>query len=205
MLQNRVDPFGDLILTPARGSWTGTRGILHNKEHQIIRPFKLKAWLTCQLQFKGRRRQVMAPDRYTSLFFLDEATSFAAGHRPCCECRREDFNRFKTAWLQGNPSYGFHQKTPIGEIDKILHRERIARDGSKVFGHADIHTLPDGAFIQIDKHAFLLKAGRIHRWTPSGYEASEAFPAEKMVRVLTPLSVLHAFRAGYAPQSAVIG
>ena len=104
MLQNRVDPFGNLIKTPARGSWLGNRGIIHNHNQEVVRPFKLKAWITCTLEFRGRKRQVMAPDRYTELFFLDEATSFAAGHRPCFECRREDALRFKSYWLKGNPA-----------------------------------------------------------------------------------------------------
>ncbi|MEO8821838.1 MAG: hypothetical protein ABI267_08810 [Ginsengibacter sp.] len=96
MLQNRVDPFGNIIKTTARGSWMGNRGILHNDQQQVLRPFKLKAWITCKLEFNGRKRPVMAPHRYTGLFFLDEATSFAAGHRPCFECRRQDYHKFKT-------------------------------------------------------------------------------------------------------------
>src|ERR1700730_14192737 len=103
-LQNRVDPFGRLIRTTARGAWMGNRGLIHNEYQQIVRTFRLKAWITCRLEFKGWYRKVMSPNRYTELFFLDEATAFSAGHRPCAECRREDFNRFKAAWLQGNSS-----------------------------------------------------------------------------------------------------
>src|ERR1700743_3660322 len=102
MLQNRVDPQGNIIKTTARGAWMGNRGQLHNEQRQIVRPFKLKAWLTCLLQFNGRKREVMSPQRYTELFFLDEATAFAAGHRPCFECRRKDYDLFKSFWLQGN-------------------------------------------------------------------------------------------------------
>ena len=124
-LQNRVDPFGQLIRTTARGAWMGNRGLIHNEHQQIIRPFRLKAWITCVLEFKGRHREVMTPNLYTELFFLDEATAFSAGHRPCAECRRADFNLFKAAWVQGNPLYMYNMKTPIGEIDEIMHRERI--------------------------------------------------------------------------------
>ena len=101
-MQNRVNPFGQIIETTARGLWMGTRGNIHNAERKIVRQFKLKAWITCRLEFKGRKRQMMMPNLYTELFFLDEATAFAAGHRPCCECRREDYNNFKAAWLKGN-------------------------------------------------------------------------------------------------------
>ncbi|HTJ10817.1 MAG TPA: hypothetical protein VL547_02270, partial [Dinghuibacter sp.] len=99
MLQNRVDPYGNIIFTPARGAWMGNRGLLHDAQQHIRRPFRLKAWIICVLQFKGRHRPVMAPGQYTELFFLDEATALSAGHRPCAECRREDFNRFKAAWI----------------------------------------------------------------------------------------------------------
>ena len=130
-LQNRVDPFGQLIRTSARGAWMGNRGLIHNEHQQIIRPYRLKAWITCVLEFKGRRREVMTPNLYTELFFLDEATAFSAGHRPCAECRRADFNRFKAAWVQANPLYMYNMKTPIGEIDEILQRERINPEGVK--------------------------------------------------------------------------
>src|ERR1700761_3400486 len=110
MLRNRVTPQGDIIKTPARGAWMGNRGVIHDEHKQIRRSFKLKAWITCLLQFKGRHREVMTPGRWTELFFFDEATAFSAGHRPCGECRRHDYRRFKAAWLEGNPQYAFTQK-----------------------------------------------------------------------------------------------
>ncbi|HEY0652814.1 MAG TPA: hypothetical protein VGD65_06790, partial [Chryseosolibacter sp.] len=113
MLQNRVDPFGSIISTAARGTWMGNRGVIHNEQKQITRPFKHKAWITCVLEFKDRRRTVMSPGRWTELFFMDEATAFAAGHRPCFECRREDAKRFKECWLKGNPSHQFSMSTSI--------------------------------------------------------------------------------------------
>src|SRR5882757_4708468 len=122
MLQNRVDPKGNIFKTSARGAWMGNRGVLHDGGKTILRPFRHKAWIICALQFKGRHRAIMAPNRWTELFFLDEATAFAAGHRPCFECRREDAVRFKAAWLRGNPEYGFDPKITIGKIDEVIHQ-----------------------------------------------------------------------------------
>src|SRR4051812_48029475 len=100
-LQNRVNPSGELFRSPARGTLMGNRGgAIHNREQEIVRQYKSRSWIACQLEFKGRRREVMSPGRYTELFFLDEATALAAGHRPCAECRRERFNAFKSAWKQ---------------------------------------------------------------------------------------------------------
>ncbi|HEY5746579.1 MAG TPA: hypothetical protein VIU12_10920 [Chryseolinea sp.] len=203
MLQNRVDPFGNLIKTKARGAWMGNRGVIHNESQEILRPFKLKAWIICKLQFKGRQRKIMSPNRWTELFFLDEATAFAAGHRPCFECRREDANKFKTQWLKGNPEYGFDQKTSIQKVDEIIHRERIDRKGSKVVFEEDIHTIPNGCFVVYDDAAFLVLNKVLFPWSPSGYGQSITFPDVDKIRILTPKSVVNAFRAGYLPEMAV--
>ena len=200
MLQNRVDPFGNLIKTLARGSWMGNRGILHNDEQEVLRPYKLNAWITCKLEFKGRRREVMAPKRYTELFFLDEATSFAAGHRPCFECRRNDYNRFKTLWIKGNPEYNFDEETPIKEIDDILHRERIDENNMKLTYEEDINAIPNGTFVLIDNKPYLVFGKNIYLWTPFGYEKGMALPASDTLTVLTPKSVVNTFRVGYLPQ-----
>jgi hypothetical protein len=203
MLQNRVDPFGNIIKTDARGLWMGNRGILHNHHKELQRLFKLKAWITCELEFKGRKREVMAPDRYTELFFMDEATSFAAGHRPCFECRRDDYKKFKTLWLKGNPEYGFNEKTSINELDKILHQERINRDGSKLTFEADIADLPDGVFVQYNQNAFLIFNRLMYLWSPSGYEKYGIGPDTDLLQVVTPRSILNTFKAGYLPQVAI--
>jgi hypothetical protein len=200
MLQNRVDPWGNIIKTTARGAWMGNRGLLHDEYQTIRRPFKLKAWITCVLQFKGRHRKVMSPRQYTELFFLDEATSFAAGHRPCFECRREDAKRFKSCWLKGNPEYGFNEDTPIGEIDNILHQERINRRGEKVSYEASIKDLPDGTFIEWEGIACLVANNKIFPWSPFGYEKEQTLPEGQRVKVLTPRSTVNAIRAGYVPQ-----
>jgi len=200
MLQNRVDPQGNIIKTSARGVWLGNRGQLHGDTKTILRPFKLKAWLICVLEFKDRHRQVMAPNLYTELFFFDEATAFAAGHRPCFECRRDDANRFKVAWLKGNPEYGFDHKVLIGKIDEIIHQERIDKKGSKVTFEAAIEDLPDGVFIQIDGESYLFVDRIIRHWTPFGYEEGIQLLVPKKVTVLTPRSVVNAFCSGYRPQ-----
>jgi hypothetical protein len=203
MLQNRVNPHGDIIKTPARGAWLGNRGQLHNKGKTILRPFKHRAWIICLLQFKGRHRQVMAPNLWTELFFLDEATAFAAGHRPCFECRREDARRFKVAWLLGNPEYGFQPNVLIGKIDEIIHRERISQDNIKITYETDISELPDGTFIEITNETYLLANKHIYKWTPAGYSEELPYPQNVKVRVLTPRSVVNAFRYGYGPQIAI--
>ncbi len=200
MLQNRVDPLGNLIRTPARGAWMGNRGLLHNDKQTIVRPFKLLAWITCQLEWKGWHRPIMAPGQYTELFFFDEATAFAAGHRPCFECRREDATRFKTAWIAGNPAYGFHAKTPIGQIDAIMHEERMDKQMQKRIHEVPTDQLSDGTFVIIDNNPWLVKGRHLHLWTPFGYEQERAMPSAATIAVLTPPSIINAFRAGYRPQ-----
>jgi hypothetical protein len=202
MLQNRVDPFGNLIKTRARGSWMGNRGILHNDQQQVLCPFKLKAWITCRLEFNGRKRQVMSPNRYTELFFLDEATSFAAGHRPCFECRRSDYHQFKSLWLKGNPEYRFNEKTPIKKIDDILHKERIDRHQSKVTYEEKIERIPNGSIVSIDDNPYLLFEKKMYLWTPFGYDKGIALPNTNKLTVLTPKSLVNTFRVGYLPQIA---
>jgi hypothetical protein len=202
MLQNRVDPFGNIIMTKARGAWMGNRGILHNDEQEVLRPYKLNVRITCKLDFKGRRREVMAPKRYTELFFLDEATSFAAGHRPCFECRRNDYNRFKTLWLKGNPQYNFDEKTTIKEIDDILHQERMDDNNTKVTYEENIDAIPNGTFVLIDNKPYLVFGKNIYLWTPFGYEKGMALPNVEKLTVLTPRSIVNTFRAGYLPQIA---
>lgn len=199
MLQNRVNPFGKYIKTTARGEWMGNRGVIH-KDKEITRVFKNKAWITCLLEFKGRKRAVMTPNRWTELFFLDEATSFAAGHRPCFECRKADAKRFKDCWIKANPEYHFNSKTSIKFIDEIIHRERIDREHKKITHYGRASELPEGTFIFMHDNSYVLKAGRLHRWTPFGYEDSITVPEDSTLAILTPRSIVNAFRAGYVPQ-----
>jgi len=199
-MQNRVNPFGCIIDTSARGTWLGNRGQLHGKGKTILRPFKHQAWIICLLEFKDRRRRIMAPNLWTELFFLDEATALAAGHRPCFECRRADAMRFKAAWIKGNPAYGYDLKTSIYKIDEILHRERIDDQQQKVTFTATIGELPNGTFIAIDQNPYLVKNHKIYQWTAFGYLKGECLSIETKVEVLTPFSVVNALKAenGYS-------
>lgn len=201
MLQNRVDPSGNFIVTNARGSFMGNRGVIH-KDKKIVKAFNHKAWITCLLEFKGRKRTVMTPGRWTELFFLDEATAFAAGHRPCFECRREDAMRFKSFWIQGNAAHNFHMRTSIQLIDNIIHAERIDHNKEKVIHQRRLSDLPAGTFVLLDDEPFVFNKNRLHRWTPFGYEGSIMFDPNSWLTVLTPSSFVNAFQAGYEPQVA---
>ena len=179
----------------------GNRGVIH-KDKQIVRVFRHNAWITCVLKFKGRKRTVMTPDRWTELVFLDEATAFAAGHRPCFECRRDDAQRFKSCWIAGNPEHHFSMKTSIRQVDEIIHQERIDRENNKVVHQRSSTDLPAGTFTMMNDDAYVFSNGRLHRWTPFGYEDSIAVPEASMLTVLTPRSIVNAFRAGYVPRAA---
>lgn len=131
-LQNRVNPFSKIIATPERGAFTGNRGVIHNIQKEIIKNHAVKYWITCLLKYKNMHRAVMTPNRWTELFFLDEATAFAAGHCPCGFCRHADFKRFKNLWIQANGAqYNFSGNTSMKEIDAIIHAERLDKTTSK--------------------------------------------------------------------------
>jgi hypothetical protein len=205
--QNRVTPFGELIATPARGTLMGNRGCLHDAEGRIVRHHVGKRWIHCLLQFKGRRRLVMTPGRYTELFFLDEATALAAGHRPCMECQRDRYLDFRRCWLAGQGRAAARQAPSVDELDTVLHTERLGADAQRR-GHVEAWArLPDGVMVADDARAYLLYQGRALPWTPGGYETARAdLPAA--LRVLTPRSVVAAIRAGYPVQphpSACVG
>jgi hypothetical protein len=192
-LQNRVDPFGKIFRTPARGTFMGNRGgALHTPEREIVRSFKSRRWIACVLEFRGRRRVVMTPGRYTELFFLDEAVAFAAGHRPCAECRRARYNDFKNAWHTRNAS--------ADEIDLELHPARIDKRKGKVTYSEKLGRLPNGCFVEIEGSAWLVWDGALLQWTPEGYARKISRPSEAMVTVLTPGPIVECFRRGYQPE-----
>src|SRR5581483_6518645 len=151
------------------------------------------AWLTCVLEFRGRRRKVMQRRSWTELFFLDEATAFAAGHRPCFYCRREDAMRFRAAWERGNRVSGAHAP----DIDAVLHRERFASSKKLHELPMKIEQLPDGAMVQAGEESFLIAQGKPLLWSPAGYRAAKG--GIKDVKLLTPPSIVRAFTAGYRP------
>ncbi|MEZ5731068.1 MAG: hypothetical protein R3D97_01935 [Paracoccaceae bacterium] len=194
--QNRVTPLGEIIADPARGLLMGNRGILHDDDGKMgHRTYRHRAWITCVLAFKNRRHPLAAPGRYTPLFFLDEAVAFAAGHRPCAECRRADYLRFRAAFAAGDGD-----QPGAVEIDRRLHAARVRpRVGTKVTFDAPIADLPDGSFIVTDTGAMLLWQDRMLPYRPAGYGAPLARPATGSVTVLTPAPVVEAFRNGYLP------
>ena len=190
-LQNRVTPYGELVAVAGRGTLMGNRGVLHDDARRVVRPYQVRRWIACVLAFRGRYRRVMTPRRYTELFFLDEATAFAAGHRPCRECRYADYMRFKASWerLFGAPARA-------DDVDRVLHAERL--DGRRKRVHrARFATLPDGTYVALDGAAWLLWNGALHRWSDRGYDARRGVPPGGTADVLTPPSVLKVLRAGY--------
>lgn len=192
-LQNRVSPYGELFRTPARGTMMGNRGgPIHNENREIVRPFLNRRWIACVLEFRGRRRVVMSPRRYTELFFLDEAVAFAAGHRPCAECRRERFNAFKRSW-RNDPGLR------ADEIDVELHRARIDSGRRKVTYRASLPSLPNGAFIDLDAGAWLVWDDSLLLWSPERYTARRPRPQDLTVTVLTPSPIIRCLRRGYIP------
>jgi hypothetical protein len=198
-LQNRVTPCGDIIADPARGTLMGNRGILHDAQQRLgAARWRHCHWIFCRLTFKGRRRQVMAPRRYTELFFLDEATALAAGHRPCCECKRDDFSRFQAAWRR---AFGHHASAPA--IDRALHQARVEpRSRRQIRLQAELDDLPDGALVLLPDplSPLLVQGDRLHPWSPGGYGPSRARCGGR-VSVLTPAPTIAVLRSGYRPAS----
>jgi hypothetical protein len=201
--RNRVTPFGEIVAVPERGTMMGNRGILHDAQGRIRRPWQVKRWLVCVLEFRERQRTVMAPNRYTELFFLDEATSLAAGHRPCAECRRTRFLAFRDAWAAGNHLSLGPDPIRVDVIDDRLHAERVGPDRSKRTERANFDDLPDGVFVTLgggNGGAFLIWGDELLAWSPSGYRERRRRPRGKVVTVLTPRSTVNAIRSGYVPE-----
>jgi hypothetical protein len=201
--QNRVTPFGDLVATPERGTFMGNRGVLHDDAGRIRRAWLLKRWLVCVLHFRGRKRSVMTPGHYTELFFLDEATALAAGHRPCAECRHARFSAFCNAWETANPGDGGSARPTATVIDERLHAERMASDRSKRSFRGSLDALPDGVFVPVaawGEQAYLVWGDSLFAWSPGGYRERRPRPKGQGVRVLTPKSTVEAIRAGYVPE-----
>jgi hypothetical protein len=200
--QNRVTPFGTLIATTARGTLMGNRGCLHDSQGAIRRTYQGKRWIICLLDFKNRRRTVMTPGQYTELFFLDEATALAAGHRPCAECQRERFNLFRAAWVAANPQHTDTPTPPVAVIDNVLHQERLHQAEQPVIPLSQIDQLPDGSFVaSIDEsQAYLVSHRKLLCWSPWRYEALSKPISMSEVRLLTPPSIVRTLRKGYVAE-----
>ncbi|MGJ5177084.1 hypothetical protein ACQR16_01390 [Bradyrhizobium oligotrophicum] len=195
-LQNRVMPTGDIVATPHRGLFTGNRGIIHDPETKTLlrKRWSSPAWLVCVCELRGRRREVMATRSWTELFFLDEATALAAGHRPCFYCRRDDAEKFRAAWERGNGLSGLR----AADIDRTLHGERLERGKKRLHPlPLPMTALPDGVMLQSGEESLLVVQGRALPWSFAGY--GEPREAISQVLLLTPPSTLRALQAGFRP------
>jgi hypothetical protein len=195
-LQNRVTPFGELIATEARGTLMGNRGCLHDDRRRIRRKFVGRRWIHCVLEFKGRHRTVMTPHRYTELFFLDEATALAAGHRPCAECQRPRYLDFRAHWAAANPDRARATPPSVDAIDCVLHAERLETGAKHTYRERPAR-LPPGAMVADDEaRAYLVLKGALLPWTPAAYARPIPMPGQPL-RVLTPRSIVRAIAHGF--------
>jgi hypothetical protein len=195
-LQNRVTPFGELIADPGRGLVYGNRGCLHDEYGRIRRRYAVKRWIACRLRFRGWHREpLMRPGRFTELFFLDEATAFAAGHRPCALCRREDYVRLVEIWRGLHPG-----PSNADAMDERLHQERL-EPGTRAQRHhrAPIEELPDGTFVLRSGGAYLVLGPSLLRWTNAGYAERASRPAGGIATVITPPTLVGVLGAERAP------
>jgi hypothetical protein len=195
-LQNRVTPLGDLVADPARGLVYGNRGCLHDDHRHIRRRYQVKRWIACRLEFRGWHREpLMQPGRFTELFFLDEATALAAGHRPCALCRRADYDFLTEVWAS------LHEgQRGADAIDVQLHRERIAPgSGERILHAASFDELPDGTFVLESGEPRLVLGDELLRWTPKGYADAMRRPRHTDARIVTPPSLVALLRHNREP------
>ena len=185
-LQNRVTPLGELVAHPGRGLVYGNRGCLHDDSGRIRRRYNGRRWIACRLEFRGwHRAPLLQPGKFTELFFLDEATAFAAGHRPCALCRREDYVRFGEIWQELHPG-----QVGADAIDARLHHERLATRHD-----ADINDLPDGAFVLLAEEPWLVRGAVLRQWTPAGYAEVRLRSEVARAALITPRSLVDVLRA----------
>jgi hypothetical protein len=195
-LRNRVTPGGELIADPARGLVYGNRGCLHDDDGRIRRRYAGRRWIACRLEFRGwQRTRLLQPGRFTELFFLDEATALAAGHRPCALCRREDYDRFGSIWRDLHPG-----QVGADAIDAQLHAERVDPESRGQRRHrAALDDLPDGAFVLEDGRFWLVLGGFLLPWSPSGYGVPTPRPPGRQTLLVTPPSLVGLLRDGWQP------
>jgi hypothetical protein len=195
-LRNRVTPLGELVAEPGRGLVYGNRGCLHDEHGRIRRRFNGKRWIACRLRFRGwHRESLLQPGRFTELFFLDEATAFAVGHRPCALCRREDYVRFGQIWRELHPG-----RVGADAIDARLHAERVEpRTRGHRLHEADVADLPDGAFVLRAGVPFLVLGSELLRWSSAGYVERLTRPVRGATTLVTPPSLVEVLRARWHP------
>jgi hypothetical protein len=197
-LQNRVTPTGAIVSDPARGLLMGNRGCLHGPDRRLgAARWRSKLWICCSLTWKGVRRDPMPPGRWTALFFLDEATALAAGHRPCGYCRRADFVAFAEGWRS---AHGLVERPRASQIDARLHGQRVdPRSRRQVTRPALVGELPDGVMIRYGGPSGLLAGDRMLPWSFAGYQAPIALSPTTPVELLTPPATVATIAAGYRP------
>jgi hypothetical protein len=195
-LQNRVTPFSELVADPARGLLYGNRGCMHDATGRIRRRYGTRRWIACRLEFRGwQRGPKLQPGLFTELFFLDEVTAFAAGHRPCALCRRADYVRLGEIWRDLHPG-----QVGADAIDLQLHGERVAPVTRAQLHHPSaLDDLPDGAFALRDGEAWLVLGAQLLRWTPAGYTERQRRPRGESAVVITPPSLVAVLRTGWQP------
>ncbi len=196
-LQNRVLPTGEIVADPARGLLMGNRGCLHRADRTLgAARWRSPMWICCVLDWKGVQRDVMPPGRWTALFFLDEATALAAGHRPCGYCRRDDFLAFAEHWRAAR---GLAERPKAVEMDRQLHAERVEpRTRRKLTWRSREADLPDGAMVRHEGELALVWEAQLRLWAPAGYSAPKPLQAAP-VEVLTPPSTVAVLADGYRP------
>jgi hypothetical protein len=195
-LRNRVRPDGEIVATAARGTVYGNRGGCFHRDDgtQKDRPWASIHWIACVLEFKNRRRTLRQPGKFTELFFLDEATALAAGHRPCFECRRPDAVRFQSCWAR---AHRMAAPPNVAEMDTVLHAQRIEPPYLKRTTVVSLEGLPDGAMVRVGPDIALVRGGQLRRWTFEGYD--DDVPALERAELLTPPAIVAVIRAGYGP------
>jgi methylphosphotriester-DNA--protein-cysteine methyltransferase len=201
-LQNRVTPFGEIVAIAPHGTLMGNRGRLHDVQRRVTKTSARSQWLTCRLQWNGIQREIMSPDSYTELFFLDEATALAAGHRPCNDCRSERLRAFQQAWARGVEGRS-DGATLVSRIDPVMQRDRLVSKGVQRRYAAQLGGLPDGTMLQVaaEEGAARLKwRGRLLRWAATGYEDPRRVDDSVNVMVLTPACTVRVLAAGYVPE-----
>lgn len=194
--RNRVTPYGEIEAFALRGALTGNRGVLH-EGREIVRFHAHDSWVTCALTFKDRWREQWLPNRFTWLYFHDEAVALAAGHRPCAECRWQRYVEYQEAWARAADGL----KPSAKEMNRQLHSERlIPRTHRRRTHRAALSDLPDGTFIDLGGSPWLIAQGQLVEWTRSGYRARRPLPDDKLATIITPPASVAVIRAGYRVQ-----
>lgn len=202
--QNRVTPFGEIVSYSEKGKYLGNRGELTIDDcRQLVGSsrWKTQSWVYCSTDEKFAPKESEKPPKYTKLFFLDEYTALAAGHRPCGYCLRNSFDDFIEAWLAGNPEYNF-QKDISRQIDRVIHKERTSRMRGEEAYNACLASLPSGVMVVLPESStdcYLWQDEKLCKWSPAEYAASISYEQDAEVDVLTPKTIVNAILAGFIP------